>query len=59
MQSSTNKQGRAEPLAADQAATVLAILRDDAEHCYAGYSQMLDLNLARELARINLTLATY
>ena len=40
-------------------ATVLAILRDDAEHCYAGYSQMLDLNLARELARINLTLATY
>ena len=49
---------------------MLALLRDDAERCYAHYEEMLNedrqacprsgtTGLARELARINLTLATY
>ncbi|MBK8174738.1 MAG: FAD-dependent thymidylate synthase [Rhodospirillales bacterium] len=61
-QSANNRQGRGEALSVDDAARVLALLRDDAERCYAHYEEMLDpdgLGLARELARINLTLATF
>jgi len=44
------------------AARVLDLLRGDAEQTYAHYTEMLDENgpgLARELARMNLTLNTY
>jgi thymidylate synthase (FAD) len=61
-QSTGNRQGRGDPLSAENAARVLALLREDAERCHAHYEQMLDgdgFGLARELARINLTLATY
>jgi thymidylate synthase (FAD) len=70
-QSQTNRQGRGEPLAAADAARILAILKDDAERCHAHYREMLNEDdagnrldparsgLARELARINLTLNTY
>lgn len=61
-QSSSNRQGRGEALSGEQAQHVLRLLRDDAERCYAHYDEMLDPNgvgLARELARIDLTLATY
>lgn len=61
-QSTGNRQGRGAVLSAGDAARVLALLREDAERCHAHYEEMLDENgcgLARELARINLTLATY
>ena len=70
-QSKSNRQGRAEVLDDDEAARVLTLLKSDAERCYAHYEEMhnedaageiLDptrRGLARELARINLTLNTY
>jgi thymidylate synthase (FAD) len=61
-QSADNRQGRGEILTGDAAARVLQLLRQDAEQTYAHYEEMLDengLGLARELARMNLTLNTY
>ena len=70
-QSSDNRQGRGDVLEGDEAARVLDLLRQDAERCYGDYAWMLNENetgeavdpdrqgLARELARINLTLNTY
>ncbi len=70
-QSATNRQGRGEVLEGEEAARVVAVLRDDAERTYAHYEEMLNEDaegnrpdpgrdgLARELARMNLTLNTY
>jgi len=70
-QSQTNRQGRGDMLEGEEAASVLRMLRDDAERCYAHYREMLNEDeaenvvdssrkgLARELARMNLTLNTY
>ena len=70
-QSASNRQGRGEVLSGDEAARVLEILRTDAARCYDHYDEMLNedasgerrdsgrLGLARELARMNLTLSTY
>ncbi len=61
-QARDNRQGRGDVLSAEAAVNVLALLRADAERCYAHYEEMLDpegTGLARELARINLTLNTY
>ena len=70
-QSAVNRQGRGGALAAEEARQVLALLREDGERTYANYAWMLNEDetggrvdprrdgLARELARINLTLATY
>ncbi len=70
-QSSVNRQGRGEVLQGEEAARVLALLRSDAERTYANYADMLNegvdgsaidpdrQGLARELARMNLTLNTY
>jgi thymidylate synthase (FAD) len=70
-QSVVNRQGRGDVLAGDEAADVLALLRDDAERCHDHYLSMLNegdngaptdparQGLARELARMNLTLNTY
>ncbi|GBR53548.1 FAD-dependent thymidylate synthase [Neokomagataea thailandica NBRC 106555] len=61
-QSSSNRQGRSEALDADKAHRVLNLLRDDANRCYEHYEELLDeerYGLARELARMNLTLNTY
>jgi thymidylate synthase (FAD) len=67
-QSSTNRQGRGAVLDGEEAANVLDLLRSDAERCYADYAAMLNegaaadptrRGLARELARMNLTLNTY
>jgi thymidylate synthase (FAD) len=61
-QSADNRQGRGEILTGDAAARVLSLLRQDAEQTYAHYEEMLDesgAGLARELARMNLTLNTY
>ena len=70
-QSSVNRQGRGAVLAGEEAAQVLDLLRDDAARCYDHYAAMLNetetgevqdpsrQGLARELARMNLTLNTY
>jgi len=61
-QSADNRQGRGAVLEGQDAARVLGLLRHDAEQTYAHYEEMLDENgpgLARELARMNLTLNTY
>jgi len=71
VQSSTNRQGRAQPLAPEQARAVLELLRSDAQRCYDHYEELLnegddqkparpdEPQLARELARMNLTLNFY
>lgn len=66
-QSASNRQGRGAVLQGDEAAEVLSLLREDAERNYAHYEHMLNeaepdparQGLARELARMNLTLSTY
>jgi thymidylate synthase (FAD) len=70
-QSTANRQGRGDVLQGEEAAEVLAILRDDAGRTYDHYAAMLNEDdagkpvdptrqgLARELARMNLTLNTY
>ena len=70
-QSKNNRQGRGEVLEGDQANKVLSLLKDDAERTYDNYETMLnerydgsvvdenEHGLARELARMNLTLNTY
>jgi thymidylate synthase (FAD) len=70
-QSAMNRQGRGDVLQGEEAAEVLALLRDDAARNYDHYAHMLNetadgavvdenrQGLARELARMNLTLNTY
>jgi thymidylate synthase (FAD) len=66
-QSSANRQGRGDILQGEEAEHVLALLREDAGRCYDHYTEMLNEDaaredrqgLARELARMNLTLNTY
>lgn len=70
-QSATNRQGRGAVLEGTEAQEVLNILREDAMRTYDHYAHMLNerasgepvdpnrQGLARELARMNLTLNTY
>jgi thymidylate synthase (FAD) len=70
-QSAVNRQGRGEILEGAEAARVLDLLREDATRNYDHYLEMLNedeqgakrdesrAGLARELARMNLTLNTY
>ncbi|MET4100754.1 thymidylate synthase (FAD) [Roseovarius sp. MBR-78] len=62
-QSSTNNQGRGEVLGDEEAARVLAILREDAMRCYDHYQDMISEDgqqgLARELARMTLPANIY
>jgi len=70
-QSKNNRQGRGDTLEGEQAKEVLDLLKNDAERTYKNYETMLNerydgnvineskVGLARELARMNLTLNTY
>jgi thymidylate synthase (FAD) len=70
-QSTANRQGRADVLEGKEAQRVLDILKSDAELTYGHYEEMMNVRedgsviddkrsgLARELARMNLTLNTY
>jgi thymidylate synthase (FAD) len=70
-QSQTNRQGRGAVLSGEEAEDVLRVLREDATRNYDHYAAMLNEDeagnqvdparggLARELARMNLTLNTY
>jgi thymidylate synthase (FAD) len=59
-QSTENKQGR-DPEAVDQEtqAKVLGILRRGQKEAYEAYSTLLEMDIARELARVNLPVSTY
>jgi len=71
VQSTSNRQGRGELINGKQADYILDMLKKDAEQTYANYELMLNekydgstinensKGLARELARMNLTLNTY
>lgn len=71
VQSSANRQGRGDALTGDEAKHVMDLLREDSEQTYAHYEEMLNEDadgkprdpnrqgLARELARMNLTLNFY
>jgi thymidylate synthase (FAD) len=71
VQATTNRQGRGTVLDGEAAQRVLDLLRADAERAYAGYAELLNEDasgmpidpsrpaLARELARINLSLGFY
>lgn len=70
-QSSINNQGRGDALTDDEASNVIQILKKDAEQTYSNYETLLNESsdgniidesksgIARELARMNLTLNTY
>ncbi len=59
-QSERNKQGRAdETVPLDEAMKIIAALEEDQKKLYSHYEQLLEKNVARELARINLPLALY
>jgi len=70
-QATANRQGREQVLEGAAAQRVLDLLRTEAERAYAGYAELLNEDassapgdptrpgLARELARINLTLGFY
>ena len=71
LQSSNNKQGRAQSVSREEAARLLQIFESDSRACYDHYSEMLNIDsdgktidenkpcIARELARMNLTLNYY
>jgi|TARA_B100001540_G_scaffold291897_1_gene289811 thymidylate synthase (FAD) len=70
-QSQSNRQGRGDVLEGEDAKKVLDIIKSDSERTYSNYEEMLNerydgskieenkSGLARELARMNLTLNTY
>ena len=70
-QSTSNRHGRGDLITGDQADEVLKILKEDATRTYSNYEKMLNerydgstideskAGLARELARMNLTLNSY
>ena len=71
VQSTSNRQGRGDALTGKEAERVLSLLKEDSERTYAHYQEMLNESdkgepidpgregLARELARMNLTLNFY
>jgi len=59
-QSSDNKQGRnSEPMAESEAKRVQELLKTDQKRAFETYRELLDSDLAREIARINLPLSLY
>ena len=59
-QSAANKQGRSdEEVPAELQARTLKLLQDGQGKAYAAYQELLDEDVARELARINLPLSLY
>lgn len=59
-QSSTNKQGRSdESFAPGEAERIRTMMRTTQETLYGEYQELLDTELAREIARINLPVSNY
>jgi thymidylate synthase (FAD) len=59
-QSEDNKQGRADlPVPRELSQRVAQLLQEDQKRAFETYKELLDLNIARELARIDLPLSLY
>ena len=59
-QSTLNKQGRSlEMLPAEKAVQITEQMKETQKHLFDEYNSYLELDMARELARINLPLSTY
>lgn len=59
-QSSNNKQGRGAALTLEQRQSVLEMLNQDTDRCYAHYEEMIhNIGVARELARTTLPVNAY
>ncbi len=59
-QSKDNKQGRTdEPFSPETAQNVISMMDEEQRQAYKHYEQLLDMEVARELARVNLPLSTY
>lgn len=59
VQSESNKQGRGETLPFDEAMKVIELMDAEQKGVYANYEKMLEMGVARELARANLPLSLY
>jgi thymidylate synthase (FAD) len=60
LQSQVNKQGRSEEaVPPEQAEELIRRMEEDQERLYERYEEILELGVARELARINLPLSLY
>ena len=59
-QSTDNKQGRSdERFSPDQEQEIIGLFADEQKSIYSNYEKLLELNVARELARNNLPLSLY
>src|SRR5204862_3210013 len=54
-----NKQGSGEPVPFDDAMAIIREFEEDQKALYSRYEKLLDKEIARELARINLPLSLY
>lgn len=59
VQSESNKQGRGDTLPFDEAMAIISQMEMEQKDAYAGYTQMLEKGVARELARANLPVSLY
>jgi thymidylate synthase (FAD) len=58
-QSTTNKQGRGESLDYETSVRVLELLKDDCTRSFKLYDDMINMDVSREIARMNLPVNTY
>jgi len=58
-QSDANRQGGGDPATSDEAAEVLGIIEGEQRAVREGYERMIELDIRRELARVNLGVAQY
>jgi len=59
-QSEDNKQGRSEERFSEaEEHAIIAAMEEEQRNAYAAYTRLLDKNLARELARVNLPVSLY
>ena len=59
VQSQTNRQGGGEQVDAERAREVIEIIEREQREARDGYEQMLEWDIRRELARVNLSVAQY
>jgi thymidylate synthase (FAD) len=59
LQSASNRQGGGEPVAAELARDIVEQIEKEQRSVREGYEKLLDLDIRRELARINLGVAQY
>ncbi len=58
-QSTTNRQGRGDPVPEEEAQRLIETMRLQQEQAYVGYENLLEAGVARELSRVNLPLSVY